>query len=151
MTPSAEVPGLTVLKPGVAVGQKPTTQGFAELKTKGYKTVALLHAPGADTSAAKELAGRQGLGFVAIESSPEKLTEALAKLNAVVADRTVQPVYVYADEGPRAGAVWYLHFRTVDGDGDDVANLKAAGQGLEKQTDLGKQFWTAIQQFLSTR
>lgn len=143
---SAELPGAAELKPGVVGGQKPTTQGFAELKRKGFRTVAFLQAPGADTSSAKELAERQGLSFVAIESSPEKLADALEKVNALVADRTTHPVYVYAEEGPRSGAVWYLHFRKVDGDAPDVAKLKAGGQGLEDQTNLGKQFWTAIQQ-----
>lgn len=148
---SAELPGFTELKPGVAAGQKPTTQGFAELKAKNYRTVAFLHAPGADTSSARELAERQGLAFVPIESSPEKLAEALQKLNGLVADRAAQPLYAYADEGPRAGAVWYLHFRTVDADGSEVAKVKAGGLGLDATSPLAVQFWTAIQAIMVTK
>ena len=51
----------------------------------------------------------------------------------------------------RAGAVWYLHFRTAEALGDDVARLRAKALGLSEAGDEGKAFAVAIQRVLETR
>jgi len=150
-TPIAGLPGLMKVKDGVATGRKPTLDGFDSLKQGGYRTVAYLHPSGADVSAAQDLAEKRGFAFVAIETTPENLPEALRRVNQLVADRSAHPVYVYDDDGLRTGAVWYLHFRTVDALNDDAARVRARSLGLTDQTEEGKAFWVAIQQFLANR
>ena len=144
---SAELPGFSQLKPGVAAGLRPTSQGFGDLKRDGFRTVVFLHAPGADTSKEQGMTEKEGLTFVAIESSPTNLSDALAKVNARVADVAQHPMYVFADDA-RGGAVWYLHFRTVDGATDDAAKVRANRLGLSA-TDTA--FWIEIQKLLVTR
>ena len=65
--------------------------------------------------------------------------------------RLTRPAYVFADDAPRAGAVWYLHFRTADALGDDVARLRAKPLGLTEQGDEGRAFALAIQRVLETK
>src|SRR5262245_15059825 len=122
-TPTTGLPGFTKVKDGVATGRKPTLDGFDSLKQGRYRTVAYLYPSGADVSAARDLAEKRGFAFVAIETTPENLPDALRRLNQLVADRAAQPVYVSDDDGLRAGALWYLHFRTVDALNDDAARI----------------------------
>jgi protein tyrosine phosphatase (PTP) superfamily phosphohydrolase (DUF442 family) len=143
--------GFVKVKDGVASGRKPTLEGFDALKQAGYRTVIYLHPTGADVSAAKDVAEKRNLRFVAIETTPEKLADALAQFNAVVADRATRPAYVYDDDGVRAGAVWYLHFRTAEAMNDDAARVRAKPLGLTDQTDEAKAFALATQRYLETR
>jgi protein tyrosine phosphatase (PTP) superfamily phosphohydrolase (DUF442 family) len=143
--------GFVKVKDGVASGRRPTLEGFDALKQAGYRTVVYLHPAGADVSAAKEVVEKRSLRFVAIETTPEKLADALAQLNATVADRASRAVYVYDDDGVRAGALWYLHFRTAEAMNDDAARVRAKPLGLTDQTDEAKAFALATQRYLETR
>jgi protein tyrosine phosphatase (PTP) superfamily phosphohydrolase (DUF442 family) len=145
------LPGFVKVKDGVASGRKPTLEGFDALKQAGYRTAVYLHPAGADLSAARDVAEKRGLRFVAIETTPEKLAEALAEFNAALTDRATRPVYVYDEDGVRAGAVWYLHFRTAEAMNDDAARVRARPLGLTDQTDDGKAFALATQRILETR
>jgi hypothetical protein len=149
--PTAGLPGYTRIQQGVATGRKPTLDGFDSLKAAGFRSVAYLHPAGADVSPARDLAEQRGFTFVAIETTPETLAEAFRKVGQLVTDRATQPVYVFDDDGLRAGAVWYLHFRTADSQAADTARIRANGIGLTDQTDEGRAFWVAIQQFLANR
>jgi protein tyrosine phosphatase (PTP) superfamily phosphohydrolase (DUF442 family) len=148
---AAGLSGFAPVKDGVASGRKPTLDGFDALKRGGYRTVVYLHPAGADTSATRDLAEKKGLAFVAIETTPEKLADALAEFNKVLADAAARPVYVADDDGVRAGALWYLHFRTGDLIDPDAARIRARALGLTDQTEDAKTFWAAINQFLATR
>lgn len=148
------LPGFTPVpgRPQVASGGKPTLDGFDRLKANGYRTVVYLHAPGTNTTAARDLAEARGLKFVPIAVSPGTLRKAYETFAAAVEDRTARPVYVADADGGRAGPLWYLLFRTADLQGDDVARIKAAPLGLgEAVTEEQKQFWIAIQDFLANR
>jgi protein tyrosine phosphatase (PTP) superfamily phosphohydrolase (DUF442 family) len=150
-SPQTGLPGFAKVKDGVASGRKPTLEGFDALKQGSYRTVIYLHPAGADTTAAKDVAEKRSLRFVAIETTPEKLADAVAQFNAAVADKAARPVYVYDDDGVRAGAVWYLHFRTAEAMSDDVARVRAKPLGLTDQTEEAKAFSLAIQRYLETR
>jgi protein tyrosine phosphatase (PTP) superfamily phosphohydrolase (DUF442 family) len=145
------LPGFVRVKDGVATGRKPALEGFAALKQAGYRTVVYLHPAGADVSAAKEVAEKRGLKFLAIETTPEKLGESLKAFNAAVADPAGRPVFVFDDDGVRAGALWYLHFRTAEAMNDDAARIRAKPLGLTDQGDEAKAFALAIQRYLETR
>lgn len=147
----AGLSGFVKVKDGVASGRKPALEGFDALKAAGYRTVVYLHGAGADVSAAKDVAGKRGLGFAAIEVTPENLATALDLFNATVADKAARPVYVCDDDGLRAGVLWYLHFRTVDSMNDDAARVRARPLGLTDDGDEAKAFALAVQRYLETR
>lgn len=145
------LPSFAKVKDGLATGRKPALDGFESLKRMGYRTVVYLHPTGADVSAAKEVADARGLKFTAIETTPEKLPESLDAFNVAVGDKASRPLYVFDDDGVRTGALWYLHFRTVDAMNDDAARVRARPLGFDNQSDEAKAFGLAIQQYLATR
>jgi protein tyrosine phosphatase (PTP) superfamily phosphohydrolase (DUF442 family) len=147
----AGLPGFTKIKDGVATGRKPALDGFDALKRTGYRTVVYLHPAGADTSAPREVAEKRGLGFVAVETTPEKLPAAYEAVSAAIAEKAGRPVYVFDDDGMRAGAVWYLHFRLVDLESVEVAKIRARAIGLPEDGDEPRAFWAAIKQYLAAR
>jgi protein tyrosine phosphatase (PTP) superfamily phosphohydrolase (DUF442 family) len=149
--PAAALPGFARVKDGVSSGRKPTLDGFDTLKRAGYKTVLYLHPAGADVAATRDVAQNKGLSFVAIEVTPERLAEALDQFNTVVGDRRARPVYVADDTGVRAGALWYLHFRTVELQHDDAARIKARALGLNEQGPEATEFLLAVQRYLESR
>lgn len=147
---AAGLPGYTKVKDGLFAGQKPTLDGFDALKSAGFRTVIFLHAPGADVAAVKDVATTRDLNVLAIETTPEALAEASAKFDRAAGDRLNRPVYVFADDPARAGAVWYLHFRN-EALGDDVARLRAKALGLSDRSDEGRAFAPAIEKVLEAK
>jgi len=145
------LPGFVRVKDGFASGRKPALEGFDTLKRANYRTVVYMHAVGADTSAAKDVAEKRGLKFVPIETTPEKLADAVTQFNALAADKAVRPVYVFDDDGVRAGTVWFVHFRTSEAMNDDAARIRATPLGLTDQGDEAKAFAVATQRYLETR
>lgn len=143
--------GFVKVKDGVASGRKPGLEGFDALKQSGYRSVIYLHPAGADVSAAREVAEKRSLHFTAIETTPENLAGALRLFNAAVADKATHPLYVYDDDGVRAGALWYLHFRTAETMNDDAARIRAKPLGLTDQGEEAKAFALATQRYLETR
>lgn len=124
--------GLTLIpgRAGITSGRTPTDAGLDWLKANGYRTVIYLHAPDADAAKLKADAERRGLNVVAVAVAPETLKEALDKFAAAVGDRSLRPAYVADADGVRAGALWYLVFRTQDLASDEVARVRAAPLGL---------------------
>ena len=139
------LPGFTSIKDGVALGRKPTLDGFDLLKKDGYKTAVYLHAPGADVGAVRDLAETRGLTFTAIETTPDKLADAFEQVNKATAEKTARPAYVFDDDGVRTGAVSYLHFKTIDLESADVSKIRARAIGLADDSD----FWPAIKQIMA--
>lgn len=148
------LPGFAAVadKPGVFAGRKPTLDGFDWLKGNGFRSVVYLHAPAADTSAARDLVERRSLRFVPVSVSPATLADAARSFNEAVADRAARPTYVCDDDGSRAGILWFLHFRTVDLLSDDAARVRATPLGLRgADTEADKQMWVAAQDYLAKR
>jgi hypothetical protein len=143
----AGLPGLTKIKDGVTTGRRPTLDGFDGLKRGGYRTVVYLHPAGADVSAVRDMAETRGLSFVAVETTPATLAEALDRVNQTASEKAARPVYVFDDDGQRTGAVWYLHLKTVDLESPEVARIRARGIGLTDDSE----FWPAIQKVSASR
>jgi hypothetical protein len=139
------------VKEGLATGRKPSLDGFDVLKQAGFRTVLYLHAAGADLSPVREIAAKRGLAFVAIETTPERLGGAIEQFNATVADDARQPIYVFDEDGVRAGIVWYLHFRTADSLNDDSARVRARAFGLTDQGEEARALSVAAQRYLESR
>lgn len=148
---SVGLPGFARVKEGIASGRKPGLEGLDALKRAGYRTVIYLHPAGADYSAIREVVTKRDLAFVAIETTPEKLASAIAAFNSAIADKAARPAYVFDDDGVRAGALWYLHFRTAEALNDDAARIRAKPLGLTEQGAEAQAFALAIQRFLETR
>jgi protein tyrosine phosphatase (PTP) superfamily phosphohydrolase (DUF442 family) len=145
------LPGFAKLPDGLASGRKPDLDGFTSLRQAGYRAVIYLHPSGSDVSAIRELAGKRELKFISIETTPEKLTSALEAFNAALADKTIRPAYVFDDNGVRAGAMWYLHFKTAKSMNEDAARVMAKPLGLTDRGEEGQAFELAIQKYLADR
>ncbi len=144
------LPGYTKLPNDLASGRKPDLDGFATLKQAGYRTVIYLYSAGTDVSATRDLAGKRGLAFVSIETTPENLTTALEAFNSTISDKAVRPAYVFDDDGVRAGALWYLHFRSLNLN-DDAARVMAKPLGLTDRGAEAVAFELATQKYLANR
>jgi hypothetical protein len=140
----------TKLPDGLASGRKPDLDGFASLKQAGYRTLIYLHPDGMDVSPIRELAGKRGLELIAIETTPAKLASAREAFNSALANKSLRPAYVCDDDGVRAGAMWYLHFRSINLN-DDAARIKAKPLGLTGQGEEAQAFELAIQKYLVDR
>lgn len=138
------LPGFTQIGDGFAAGRKPTLDGFDTLKKDGYKTVIFVHASGADVAAVRDLVEARGLTLQAIETTPEKLGEAFDAVKKTASDKAARPAYLFDDDGVRAAAVLYLHFKTVDLESSDVSRIRAKSLGLADDSD----FWPAIKKHL---
>jgi protein tyrosine phosphatase (PTP) superfamily phosphohydrolase (DUF442 family) len=149
--PKATQANATRVKDGLYAGRKPTLDDFDAIKNAGFRSVVYLHAAGADVSAIKDMATTRGLTFHAIETTPESLNTANTDFARVAGDRQNRPAYVFADDDTRAGAVWYMHFRTVDSLNDDAARLRAKPLGLTDAGDEGRAFALAIQRLLESK
>lgn len=148
---AGNLPGYAKVKDGLYAGGKPALDGFEALKANGFRTVVFLHGPGADAAAVKDAASTRGLNCVAIETTPEALADAAKEFDRTATDRNARPAYVFADAPERAGAVWYLHFRTADAVGDDVARLRAKPLGYGGTSEEAKAFALAVQRVLESR
>ena len=63
-----------------------------------------------------------------------------------------RPIFVYDLDGTRAGAMWYLHFRSADSLKDDEARVRASRFGLKETGDADQvRLWTAVQKYLAER
>ena len=143
-TTTTGVPGFTSIGEGFAAGRKPTLDGFDSLKKDGFKTVIFLHGTGADVAAVRDVVEPRGFTLVAIETTPEKLSDAFEQVKKTTADKAARSVYLFDDDGSRAAAVLYLQFKTVDLESADVSRIRARSFGLADDSE----FWAAIKKHL---
>jgi hypothetical protein len=142
----AEVPGFAKAVQGVATGRKPTVDGFDMLAKSGYKGVLYLHAPDADTSAAKALAEKRGLKFESLAVSATNLKSAYPSFAKTIRDSGKQPLYVFDDDGVRTGSLWQIHFVKAENESADAAQVKAGPLGLRDANDAA--FRLAVEAYL---
>ena len=60
-------------------------------------------------------------------------------------------IYVFDEDGVRAGIVWYLHFRTADSLNDDSARVRARPFGLTDEGNEARALAVAAQRYLESR
>jgi protein tyrosine phosphatase (PTP) superfamily phosphohydrolase (DUF442 family) len=146
-----EIPGFTIVREQVASGRKPFSEGFDYLKRNGYAAVLYMHEPGEDYSADKREAEQRGLKYFTIDVSAKTLGRPVVEqFNRLVGEAGNRPLFVYDRNGQLAGALWYLHFRTVEQMSDEAAREKATALGLKTQKEnLNQPLWLAIQKYLS--
>lgn len=144
------IPDFAMARERVAAGLKPHLDGLDWLKANGYRAVLHLRAPGQDDTADRREWERRGLTYRSLEIEPRTLSRSLLdEFNRTVADASLQPLFVYDRDGKLAGALWYLHFRTTDKAGDELARSKASRLGLREDADPEQRtLWVAIQKLL---
>jgi hypothetical protein len=154
-TPTPRLPvGIANFTPvisGVASGLRPLVDGVDWLKNNDYKTAVQIRTPGENGDGDRNLFELRGLKYITLEVSPRTLTPRLVdEFNKIVADPTNRPLFVYDKDGSLAGALWYLHFRTVDKMSDEQARKQAAPLGLKENAEGPQgELWLAIQKYLA--
>src|SRR5262249_39756393 len=147
----AGIPDFTLAKEQVASGRKPILDGVDWLREKGYRTVLHLRSLGEDDSEDRKMFEARGLVYISLEVSPETLSPAVVQqFNKIVVDPANLPLFVYDKEGALSGALWYLHFRTIEKARHEDALTRASRLGLkEDQTGAQRSIWLAIQKYLA--
>lgn len=145
------IPDFALAREGVAAGLKPHLDGLDWLKAHGYRAVLHVRAPGQDDSADRREVERRGLTYRSLELTPSTLSRGvLDEFNRTVTDTAHRPLFVYDRDGQLAGGLWYLHFRTAEKAGDELARSKASRLGLRAEGDAEQRtLWVAIQKLLS--
>lgn len=148
-----DIVGFGEPKEKLATGRRPSTEGLDWLQRNRYQAVLYLRRPGTDDSADREQVEKRGMKYLAIEIAPESLNrEVLDQFNRTVADAANLPLFVYDRDGLLTGAMWYLHFRTIDQMPDDLARTKAESYGLRMDgDDEVKKLWSAIQLLMGSK
>jgi hypothetical protein len=144
------IPGFAFAKEQVAFGRRPALDEVDWLRAKNYRAVLYVRPPGEDDSADRKLFETRGLAYGTVEVSPETLSSAIAQFNKIAGEKTNLPLFVYYYKDPMlAGALWYVHFRTVEGLNDAEAKLKATQLGLADPNEANKPMWLAIEKYLA--
>jgi protein tyrosine phosphatase (PTP) superfamily phosphohydrolase (DUF442 family) len=147
-----DIPQYAIVKKNVAGGLRPTSaEGIDWLKKNGYRMALYLRTPGdSDDADRKLIEEKNGLKYASLTVSPESLSQDLVDdFNRIVADSANQPLFVYDKTGLLAGALWYLHFRTVDRQSDEDARTNAGRLGLkDDDKPETRDMWLAIQKVL---
>ena len=68
------------------------------------------------------------------------------EFNHIVVNPEYHPLFVYDRDGSLAGALWFLHFRTVEQLPDEQARARAKAIGFRE--DSQRSLWQAVQQYL---
>ncbi len=149
----ADIPQFATVKKGVASGQQPFPDGVKWLKDHGYKTVLHVRAPTESDNAAKRIFENRGLTYLSLEVGPHSLTkDVVERFNQIVTDEKNLPLFVFDKNSSLTGALWYLHFRTVDGMSDEKARAEATRLGFrQEQDDNHRDMWIAVQAYLKSQ
>jgi protein tyrosine phosphatase (PTP) superfamily phosphohydrolase (DUF442 family) len=149
----AGIAAFAQVKDGVSNGVRPHLDGIDWLKAKGYKNVIFLRSGKEDDSSDRKQFENRGLKYQSLTIAPTTISPALVtEFNRLVNDADGRPIFVYDIDGKRAGAMWYLYFRTSEMLDDDQSRVCAGRFGLKDKGDAEQtQLWTAVQKYLSER
>jgi len=149
----AGIAAFAQVKEGVNNGLRPHLEGIDWLKAKGYKNVVFLRSGNEDDSSDRRQFENRGLKYQSLTIAPATINPALVtEFNRLVNDADGRPIFVYDIDGKRAGAMWYLYFRTSEMLDDDQSRVRAGRFGLKDKGDAEQtQLWTAVQKYLSER
>jgi protein tyrosine phosphatase (PTP) superfamily phosphohydrolase (DUF442 family) len=140
-----------IAKEQVASGLRPELEGLDWLRDQGYKSVLFIRKPGEDDAANRRVAEMRGLKYQSLELSPQTLAKATVDaFDRIVDDPANRPLFVYDQDGTRAGALWYLYFLKAGKLSEPEARTRAARLGLKTEGDNdARTMWVAIQKFVS--
>ena len=121
----------------VTTGSRPSLEGLDWLKKEGIATVVFAHLPGATVEPDREQVTRRGITFLDLEFDPKMLSkQSIDEFLRLQRDPSAGKVFVYDDvEGAVTGSLWYLSFRVLDQESDEVARIRAGSLGLRENRD----------------
>jgi protein tyrosine phosphatase (PTP) superfamily phosphohydrolase (DUF442 family) len=150
--PTTGLPYFSMVMERVANGRKPNVEGFDTLRNAGFQSMLYLHDADKDISATKDLAEKKGFRFQAIPVSSSNVKSAFSQFAEAIGDKKHRPIFVFDDDGGRAGSLWYLYFRKIESLNEDAARVKAAPLGLRDATgDAKNSIWAATQDEVNRR
>ena len=146
----ADIPQFNLVYDQVAAGLQPFPEGFNWLKNHGYHTVLYVRAAGEDDTAVRTEVESKGMKYLTLEVSSQGLNRELVReFSRSITDSRDHPIFVFDRKGMMAGALWYLHFRLTESQGDADARSRAVRLGLkEDATGEYADLWLAINQLL---
>jgi len=141
------------VKEGVSYGFRPDLDGLDWLQINKTKTIVFLRSGKEDDSSDRRQVEKRGMSYKSFVVDPETINATLvAEFNQLVNDAGGRPIFVYDRDGTRAGAMWYLYFRTSEMYTDDEARVRAGRLGLKEKGTLEQAaLWTAVQKYLAER
>ncbi|WP_435007102.1 fused DSP-PTPase phosphatase/NAD kinase-like protein [Tundrisphaera lichenicola] len=129
-----QAPGIlrsSSVAPSVAGGSVPSSDGLAWLKEKGYKTLVDLRSISEVDPNFVESVNDHGMAYLSLPIVADRLDSTrLARFDDLISRSENHPVYFCDTDGTRAGLVWYLHLRTVDGVDPLSATQRSEDVGL---------------------
>ncbi len=133
-TSSPQAPGIrrsASVAPTIGGGSVPSVEGLDWLKEKGYKTfVDLRQGPEVEPTFAEAVNDR-GMVYISLPILASRLDPSrVARFDALIAQSENRPIYFCDGDGTRAGLLWYLHLRAVEGEDSPSAAQKAEEIGL---------------------
>lgn len=144
----AGVVNFTKVDATVACGGDTSPEAIAVLAQQGFKTVINLRLPSepgvAEEAAAVQSAGMSYVHLPMTPSAPED--ETAERFLAVIADTSLQPVYIHCASANRVGAVWAL--KRVVQDGWSRQDAIAEAEALGMKSPVMHEF---VQRFLDAR
>jgi hypothetical protein len=137
---------------GVSTGVHPKLDdGLDWLADRGYKTVVRLRTPAEEEGPDRKLIEeRFRMRYISFEISPETVGKAkLDEFAKLVTDNSLQPIFVYDQDGSLAGPFWYLYFRKFASANDEAARVRTRMPAPENLSGQQKLMWDAVQQYLA--
>lgn len=145
------IPGFDRPRDGVATGQRPFLEGLDWLQKSGYKTVVFLHKAGEQTDADREQVERRGMTFVPIEINSRELNSEAVERFLRLQENPGGKLFVYDLDGSLTGAMWFISFRLIDHDADEVALIRASSLGLGENREAARDIWRSARKYVESK
>jgi hypothetical protein len=116
------------------------------LADSDFRTILQLREPGADNTEVKRGAAKNGITYVSLDVSAERLNLSVyEKFVKLVNDTGSHRLYVCDNDGRLAGALWYLYFRHHKNYSDTDARAEARLLGLDFTNPDNRDVVLAVQ------
>lgn len=126
-----EIPRFALVDGRSAAGLVPFPEGYAWLKSQGFRTVLLIHAPGEDLGSVADDAKKADLPLKTLEVRPGQASpEQVAAFAKIV--QSEGPVFVCDKTGELAGELWLGYFRDVERLPEVTAKARARRLGWKE-------------------
>lgn len=89
--------------------------------------------------------------FVPIEINARELNRGAVEHFLRLLENRADKLFVYDGDGSRTGAMWYVAFRLIDHDNDEVARIKAGSLGQGENRETARDIWRAARQYIEQK
>ena len=146
------IAGFDSARANVTVGQRPSLEGLDWLQKSNVRTVVFLHLPGEATDADRQQVEKRNMIFVPIEINPRDLSrDSIDRFLRLQTASSTDKAFVYDLNGSISGAMWYLSFRSIEQDSDEIARIKAGSLGQGENRDASRELWQAVRKHLEQK